>query len=114
MLNEKLMELMYQRHFLINIEFYNINNNNIDDVEEHNKPKRNVIAVNVHRRLFAGQSVAKKMKNDESKNDIAPNNRINLNSNGSFTLNFIITMLKLANDPGRVALFIGSRRLLLN
>jgi DNA-directed RNA polymerase subunit M/transcription elongation factor TFIIS len=95
------------------LHFYK-NSNKTDEVEEHNNPKRKVIAVDLQRVLFNGYNVAKKMKNDENKNDIAPSNRITCKVCGSSELNFRITMLKLASDPGRVALFIGSMRLLRN
>jgi hypothetical protein len=54
------------------------------------------------------------MKNDDNKNDMAPKSKIKRSSKGSSILNLIITILKLANDPGRVALLIGSKRLLCN
>ena len=79
-------------------------------MEQHN-PIRKVDAVSVQSLPLVGYSVAKKMKNDDSRNIIAPINRNSLKMKGSSAENFSMAMLSEARVPGRAALLMGSTRL---
>ncbi len=62
------------------------------------------MAVIVHKFFRVGYRVAKKIKNEDKRNIIAPTRRMSLSSNGSSTLNLRIVILKPASVAGRVAL----------
>lgn len=88
-----------------------ITSSKTDEVIEQNSPMRNVEAVNVHSFPRVGYSVAKKMKNEDKRNIIAPMTRNSLNMNGSSAENFRTATLSEAKVHGRAALLIGSTRL---
>ena len=78
---------------------------------EQHSPMRNVEAVRVHSFPRVGYNVAKKMKNEERRNIIAPTTRASLNISGSSAENLRTAMLSDASVHGRAALLMGSTRL---